>query len=293
MNFLKRLSTHKAALIGFILILFFTFIATFAQQICNLLHIDPYSQEILARYSPPDSAHPLGTDEVGRDFLARIIFGTRVSLGVAILSSLGALIVGIFVGALAGYYGGFLDTLLMRFTDGLLALPILPVMILLAAVDFEKIPIIKDIVSSNDGGFVKMLLIFILFSWMTVARLVRAQTLKLRELEFVVAAKSLGLRDWRIILFHILPSILPAVVVDITLNVGQTILFESALSFLGLGIQPPLASWGSMLNNGLEALSMSPAMVFYPGFMILIIVVSFNFLGDGMGYALDPQSHKR
>jgi peptide/nickel transport system permease protein len=128
---------------------------------------------------------------------------------------------------------------------------------------------------------------------MTVARLVRAQTLKLRELEFVVAAKSLGLRDWRIILFHILPSILPAVVVDITLNVGQTILFESALSFLGLGIQPPLASWGSMLNNGLEALSMSPAMVFYPGFMILIIVVSFNFLGDGMGYALDPQSHKR
>jgi peptide/nickel transport system permease protein len=293
MTFLKRLSQHKAALFGFVLIVLFTIIALFSKQICSLFGIDPYAQEILARYSPADAAHPLGTDEVGRDFLARLIYGTQISLGVAVFSSIGALIVGLIIGALAGYYGSWMDSLLMRFTDALLALPLLPVMILLAAVDFEKIPVVRSIVSSTDGGTVKMFLIFVLFSWMTVARLVRAQTLKLKELEYVMAAKALGMHDFRIILFHIIPSVLPAVVVAITLNVGQTILFESALSFLGLGIQPPLASWGNMLNNGLEALSISPGMVFYPGFLILLVVVSFNFLGDGLEYALDPQAQKK
>lgn len=290
MKALSRLTHHVPSIIGLVVIVGFVLVAILAPWICSWLNIDPYSQEILARFSPPDSLHLLGTDESGRDFLARILFGARVSLGVALLSAAASVLLGVLVGALAGYYASWVDTLLMRLTDMLLALPLLPVMILLAALDFSKIPYLRVFVGDEDTGVMKLIIILVAFSWMTVARLVRGQILKLRQLEFVAAAKSLGYGDLRIIVGHILPSVIPTVTVAVTLTVGQQILFESALSFLGLGIQPPLASWGNMLNNAIETLRMAPTLVVIPGLLILFIVVSFNFLGDGLEYALDPKA---
>ncbi|NCN26714.1 ABC transporter permease [bacterium] len=292
MKFLSRLTSHKPALVGFIVICLLLLIAFFAGPITRLLGIDPYSMEILARFSPPDHAHILGTDESGRDFLARIIYGAKVSLGVAVLSAAASVFIGVLIGSLAGYYGKWADSLLMRLTDMLLALPLLPVMILLAALDFSKIPGLRIVVGDQDTGVAKLVFILVIFSWMTVARLVRGQILKLKELEFVSAARSLGMSDARIIIRHILPSVVPTVTVAVTLTLGQQILFESALSFLGLGIQPPLASWGNMLNNAIETLRVAPMLVFIPGFLILVTVVSFNFLGDGLEYALDPKSNQ-
>lgn len=289
---LLRLTSHKPALFGFFVIILMVIVALLAKPICLWLDIDPYTMEILARFSPPDHAHLLGTDESGRDFLARVIYGARVSLGIALLSAAASVLIGVLVGSLAGYYGKWADNLLMRFTDMLLALPLLPVMILLAALDFSKIPGLRLVVGNQDTGVAKLVFILVIFSWMTVARLVRGQILKLKELEFVAAAKSLGMNDARIILRHVLPSVLPTVTVAVTLTIGQQILFESALSFLGLGIQPPLASWGNMLNNAIETLRVAPILVFIPGFLILVTVVSFNFLGDGLEYALDPKSNQ-
>jgi len=289
----ERFREHKAGLWGLWAVLAIALIAIFAPAIGAALGLDPYAQDILLRYAPPGNGHPLGTDEAGRDFLIRLIYGAQVSVGVAVLSTVASMIVGVIIGAIAGYYGGLWDAFLMRFTDALLSLPLLPVLILLAAMDFAKLPGLGLFFADGDASLTKMVLIFVLFSWMTVARLVRGQILQLKEMECVTAARSLGMRDARIILRHVLPSVLPAVIVAVSLAVGQTILFESALSFLGLGIQPPLASWGNMLNNGLETLSAAPMLVFLPGFCILVVVVAFNFIGDGLQHALDPKSVKR
>jgi peptide/nickel transport system permease protein len=284
---------HRMAVASVIIILAFVAIALGADLIAKLTGLDPNAQDILTRYSPSSAKHWLGTDEVGRDVLIRLIYGGRISLLVAFVSAAAAMLIGIAVGSVAGYFGGFLDTALMRLTDALLALPLIPIMIILAAIDFGKVPGLAWLLDGQDSSVLKMILIFTLFSWMTQARLVRSAVLANREQEYILAAKISGMSHRRVIFEEMLPNVLSPVIVSVTLGVGHAILFEAALSFLGLGIQPPTASWGNMLNNALEMIYTAPTLIALPGILIFLVVVSFNFLGDGLQDALDPKAIKR
>lgn len=240
-----------------------------------------------------NSFHVFGTDELGRDVLMRLVYGTRVSMGVGVLVALVSALIGLLVGALAGYYGGFIDTVLMRLTDALLSLPLLPVLVVVAAIDFNKIPFLSALSRYGNESIIKLVFILCLFSWMVVARLVRGSILSLREREFILASKTLGAKDSTIIVRHMFPNVIAPLLVSVTLGVGESILFEAALSFLGLGVQPPTPSWGNMLFNALELIYEAPFLAILPGLLILLVVVSFNFLGDGLQDAIDPKSIKR
>lgn len=251
------------------------------------------SLELKKTFQAFESYHVFGTDELGRDVFIRLIYGTRISMSVGILVAIVSALVGLLIGAVAGFYGGMIDTLLMRITDALLSLPLLPVMIVIAAVDMQKLPWLKAMISTQNESIVKMIIILCLFSWMTVARLVRGSILSLREREFILAAKTLGATDYTIILRHMFPNVIAPMLVSITLGVGESILFEAALSFLGLGIQPPTPSWGNMLFNAQELIYQAPFLAILPGLMILLVVVSFNYLGDGLQDAVDPKAIRR
>lgn len=260
------------------------------------------------------SFHLFGTDELGRDVLMRLVYGTRVSIGVGILVALASAIIGLIIGSLAGYYGGFIDTVLMRVTDSLLSLPILPVLVVIAAIDLKKVlgglvnvannwfgtaagnftqEIVNNIFSGGKESIYKLVFILCLFSWMTVARLIRGAILSLREREFILASKTLGATDLTIIVRHMFPNVIAPLLVSVTLGVGDSILFEAALSYLGLGIQPPMPSWGNMLFNAQELIYQAPFLAILPGVLIFLVVVSFNFLGDGLQDAIDPKTVRR
>lgn len=260
------------------------------------------------------SFHLFGTDELGRDVLMRLVYGTRVSIGVGILVALASAIIGLIIGSLAGYYGGFIDTVLMRVTDSLLSLPILPVLVVIAAIDLKKVlgglvnvanswfgsaagnftqDIVNNIFSGGKESIYKLVFILCLFSWMTVARLIRGAILSLREREFILASKTLGATDMTIIVRHMFPNVIAPLLVSVTLGVGDSILFEAALSYLGLGIQPPMPSWGNMLFNAQELIYQAPFLAILPGVLIFLVVVSFNFLGDGLQDAIDPKTVRR
>ena len=242
------------------------------------------------------SLHLLGTDELGRDVLIRLVYGTRVSVGVGLTVALVAGLIGLLVGSLAGYYGGRTDAVLMRFTDALLSLPILVVLIVVSAIDLGKVfgnTPLAFIVESEYESVIKMILILCLFSWMQAARLVRGSILSIKEQEFVLAARVLGAKDRTIIGAHIIPNVVAPLLVAVTLGIGNAILFEAALSFLGLGIQPPTPSWGNMLNNAQEMVQHAPTLAVLPGLLILFTVISFNYVGDGLRDAIDPRSIRR
>lgn len=240
--------------------------------------------------------HLLGTDELGRDVLIRLVYGTRVSITVGLMVAFAAALIGLVIGSLAGYYGGLLDAALMRLTDALISLPILVVLIVVSAIDLASIlgnTPLSFIVNSDYESIFKMVLILCLFSWMQVARLVRGSILSLKEQEFIMAAKTLGAKDRTIILTHIVPNVIAPLLVAVTLGIGNSILFEAALSFLGLGIQPPTPSWGNMLFNAQEMVQHAPMLAILPGLLILMTVVSFNYVGDGLQDAIDPKSIRR
>jgi peptide/nickel transport system permease protein len=269
----RRFRKHRLALVGGVLAAALTAMALLAPWIA------PYSFDAISlgqRWRTPSDAHLLGTDELGRDVLTRIMYAGRVSLTVGFLVAVNVSIIGMLVGSVAGFYGGALDTALMRLVDVLLSVPTLPLYLILAAL----VP---------GGGMSRIILIFTAFGWTPIARLVRGQVLSLRTLEFVQAARAMGASETRLILRHLLPNALAPVIVAATLAVGGAILGESALSFLGLGIAPPTPSWGNMLQRAQEYVWNAPHLAVFPGLFIFITVLSFNFLGDGLRDALDPR----
>ena len=288
----RRFLEHRvavASLVGLALLVLLALAAPLAEA---MLGLDATRVDLLGLKQPPSAAHPVGPDELGRDLLLRLLYGGQVSLMVGIAAALCATVIGTAIGLLAGYYGGTVDRLLMRLTDGAIALPILPLLIVLAAVDLTKLGLPEDLATSENVSLYRIVLLIALVGWTTVARLVRGATLSMKAREFVRAAEALGANHARIMLVHILPNVVSPIIVATTLSIGNIILLESVLSFLGLGIQPPMASWGNMLTGAQDLIWDAPALAVYPGLLIFVTVIAFNFLGDGLQDALDPRAVK-
>ncbi len=264
-----------------------------APLVATALGHDVNEADLLLRYQPPSLEHPLGTDEIGRDVLLRLLYGGRVSLSVGLIAAVVAATIGTIIGIIAGYFGGRFDTALMRVTDGVIALPLLPLLIVLSAIDLAKLGLPAGIVQSESVSLYRIIAITALVGWTTVARLVRGTTLSLKGRDFVRAAIAIGASPARVMAVHILPNAISPIIVATTLAVANIILFESVLSFLGLGIQPPIASWGNMLTNAQETIWAAPMLAIYPGLLILLTVASCNFLGDALQEALDPRRRQR
>lgn len=251
--------------------------------------ISPYDIErssLRERYQPPSLLHPFGTDDLGRDMLTRIMYGGRISLSIGLMSMVVAVTIGLTVGSIAGFYGKRVDNILMRFTDIMLTMPRLFLLILMVLI----LRSIQWPYLQESGGIVAIILVIGLLSWMGIARLVRGAFLSLREMDFVEAARSLGLSNRRIIVRHILPNAITPVIVAATLGMAGAIISESGLSFLGFGVQPPTPTWGNMLSNAQQEMLRGHLwMAIFPGLMIFITVISINYIGDGLRDALDPK----
>jgi peptide/nickel transport system permease protein len=292
-SFWRRFSRHRLAVASLALLVLLAVAAAAQPLAVRLLGIDPLAIDLYGRLAGPSAVHPLGTDELGRDLLLRLLQGGRVSLTVGAAAALASALIGTLVGLVAGYRGGVIDRLLMRFTDSVIALPLLPLLIVLAAIDLTKLGVPRTLVESDGASLWRIVALIALIGWTTVARLVRGATLAVRAFDFVRAATALGAGGPRIVLVHILPNVASPMIVATTLSIGNTILLESVLSFLGLGIQPPLASWGAMLTDAQETIGTAPALALYPGLLIFVTVIAFNLLGDGIQDALDPRAGQR
>jgi peptide/nickel transport system permease protein len=275
----NRFLRHPGAVAGMIILS----IIILAVLCAGLSPYDPEATDLSSRFEPPSRQHPMGTDALGRDLLTRVLYGGRVSLAVGFSVVLITLLIGVPVGAIAGYFGGWVDNVLMRITDAALTLPSLLVLILLSAVlrevnapFLEKNPVLT--IAAVIG----------LLSWMFVARLVRASYISIREQDFVIATRTLGATDQRIIIKHILPNAIGPIIVESTLEIGYAILEESGLSYLGFGIQPPTPSWGNLLSNAQMYMTRYPWLAIFPGLMIFLTIISINYIGDGLRDAFDP-----
>jgi len=242
------------------------------------------------RLAPPSAEHPFGTDAVGRDVLARTVYGGQISLLIGISAVLVSLSFGVLVGALSGYYGGLIDSILMRFTEAMFSIPSLFLLIVMSKFFGGRIPSFDVFGRSLSGSVIVIVTVIGLTSWMYLARLVRANFLSLKQRDFVLAAECLGVPNRDIIVRHILPNTLAPIIVAATLGVAGAILSEAYVSFLGLGVQPPTASWGNMLENAYNYLESAPWLWFFPGLLTVLTVLSINFIGDGLRDALDPRT---
>lgn len=289
----RRLLRHRQAELSLAFLVLLLALALAAPLIGEMRGIDPAMTDLFRRLEPPSAQHWLGTDELGRDLFQRLLDGGRISLLVGIAGALLSAVLGAAIGVVAGYLGGRLDSLLMRLTDGVIALPLLPLLIVLAAIDPRKLGIPPGIAQSEIFSLYRIIAIVALTGWTTAARLVRAETLSLKGRDFTRAAQALGARPLRIMFRHILPNAAGSLVVATTMSIGSLILLESTLSFLGLGTQPPAASWGNMLAGAQDLLRDAPMLAVWPGLLIFLTVIAFNFLGDGLQEALDPRSERR
>ncbi len=271
----RRFLRFKPAVAGLVLIAFIALLAIFAPLVSPY---DPYAIDTTTRGAAPSLAHPFGIDEVGRDMLSRAIYGSRVAMLVGLSATGISLIIGVLIGATAGYFGGFVDALLSRIVDALIAFPLLVLLIAMAA---ALGPSLRNVI-----------IIIGVTVWGQYARVVRAEVLSLREREFVTAARTVGATDGRIIVRHIIPNVLGPIIVLASLSVAGIILLEAALSFLGLGVQPPTPSWGSMLSAGRTYILTYPHIALFPGLAIVVTVLGFNLLGDGLRDALDPRGNR-
>ncbi|NWF94292.1 MAG: ABC transporter permease [Syntrophaceae bacterium] len=264
--------SRRMAVGGLALIVVIFLIAGFASL---LAPYDPGKTEVSMKLKPPSSAHYLGTDQLGRDVFSRMLYGSRISLSVGFVAVGISIFIGILVGAIAGYYGRWVDSILMRFVDTMLCFP--------------SFFLILTIVALLGPQIINIMIIIGVTSWMGTARFVRAEFLSLKERDYVQAARALGVKDRRIIFRHILPNALAPVFVSATLKVASAILIEAGLSFLGFGVQPPAPSWGNILTEGRTYIFDAWWLTVFPGLAILITVLSFNLLGDGLRDALDPR----
>jgi peptide/nickel transport system permease protein len=288
----RRFRHHRLALISLAVLVLLVLFALSAWPYEWLKGIDPDATDLLSRYDPPSADHWLGTDDAGRDELVRLMIGGQISLLVGLVATFVGGIIGLVVGICAGYFGGRLDSFLMRFTDGMIALPLLPLLIVLGALDLTKLGFSQEFAHSGAASFWRIVVIISIVDWTAMARLVRAATLAVKDRDYVHAAQASGARALYVMATHILPNIATPIIVAVTLTVGRVILFESVLSFLGFGIVPPTPSWGNMLNNAQELVTTDPALAIYPGLLIFITVIAVNFLGDGLQHAFDPRSEK-
>jgi peptide/nickel transport system permease protein len=284
----KRFKRHRMALFGIWilagLILYVSVGAVFFSE------ADSNQVDLRQKMSAPAAEHPFGTDMAGRDVLARTIYGGQISIIIGILAVVVSVTVGVLIGATAGYFGGIVDSLLMRFTEAMFNIPQLFLLIVLAKFFASQTPNFTFLGRTYSGSVVIIVGVIGLTSWMYLARIVRSSFLSLKQQEFVTAARATGAGDASIIFEHILPSAMAPIIVSATLEVANAILSEAYVSFLGMGVQPPTATWGNMLNEAYNQLEAAPWMWFFPGTLILLIVLAINFVGDGMRDALDPQS---
>ncbi|MBD3307215.1 ABC transporter permease subunit [candidate division KSB3 bacterium] len=269
---LRQFLRHKMAVFGVVVMTIMVLSVIFADVI---MPFDAEEPDLFNMMAPPGWPHLMGTDELGRDLLTRTLYGGRVSLVVGVFAMLIAVTIGTLIGSFAGYFGGVIDNILMRVTDFALAFPRIFVLILLAIL--------------LRPGIVTVVLVIGLLAWMPVARLVRGSFLEIRNQQFVESAQALGAGNARIMFRHILPNALGPIIVAASLGVADAIISESGLSFLGLGIQPPTATWGNMLKNALDQIFDAPWTAIVPGFMIFLTVLSINYIGDGLRDAFDPR----
>ncbi len=275
----KRFRRHPGAMVGTVIIVLMVLTALLAP----LSPYDPEKSDIKSRFQAPSLVHPFGTDGLGRDLMTRTFYGGRVSMTVGVMVVLITSIIGISVGTAAGYYGGWIDNILMRLIDATLSLPSLLFMILLSAILREA-----DVPFIQSNSLFTIAIVLGILSWPTVARLVRAVFLTLREMDYVKASQALGASDLRTMVVEILPNGFGPIIVQSTLGLGYAIMSEAGLSFLGFGIMPPTPSWGNMLNNAQEHLIEYPWLAIFPGLMIFFTIISVNYIGDGLRDALDP-----
>ena len=298
----RRFRRHRMAMFGLglliALILYISFAGIFASGYCapldRHLHGEAWANcnDTGLKLQPPSAAHIFGTDVIGRDIFARTIYGGQISMMIGISAALVEVVLGALVGAIAAYYGGWVDSLLMRFTEAMLNIPSLFLLIIGAHFFGNEIPSFNILGRELTGGVIVIILIIGATSWMYLARIVRANVLSLRERDYVSAARALGASDSRLIFTHLLPNTIAPLIVSATLGVANAILSEAYVSFLGLGVQGATATWGNMLDGAYRYLETAPWLWFFPGTLILLTVLGINFVGDGLRDALDPYSTK-
>ncbi len=285
----RRLLRNKAAVVALAFIVFEVCIALAAPLVAPYSYTERNPLDNNATTLTPSARHLLGSDGQGRDVLSRMIYGSRVSLSVGFAAEAIILLIGVPLGLLAGFYGRWADTLLMRFVDIMYAFPDLLFMVLLIVFLKAKVPAIR---SSEIGGVAGILLALAFTSWLTLSRLVRGEVLSLKGREFVEAARAIGASDRRLMFQHLLPNVLPPIIISATIGIPSAILAEAGLSFIGIGINPPTPSWGQMIAEGLPGLRSVPHMVLAPASALALTVLAFNFLGDGLRDALDPRMNR-
>ncbi len=280
---LRAFRRHRPAMVGTIVLLLLVLSAIFAP---NVTPYEPEALDLLNKMQAPTLQHSMGTDELGRDMLTRILYGGRISLSIGILAMFLAIIIGVSVGGLSGYFGGWVDTILMRFTDMMLTFPSLFVLIVFSLA-LRDLPI-PSFRGTAFASVISIVLVISALSWMSVARLVRASFISLKEQEFIESARSMGSGNLHIMVRHLLPNSLSPIIVAATFRVATSITTESGLSYLGFGVQPPTATWGVMLRTAQSQMSIAPWTAIFPGLMIFVSVMAINFIGNGLRDALDP-----
>lgn len=284
----RRFRAHRMATFGLVVMIgIIGYIV-----IGSLMFSEEYANDLNLRqkWEAPSTEHPMGTDEVGRDVMARTIYGGQISLAISVLSVLVTTIIGTVLGLIAGYFGGKIDNVIMRVAEGLLSIPLLFLLLVLSKFIGGNMPEINILGREVSGSVVVIILVLGFTTWMGLARIVRSLVLSLKEEEFVIAARAIGMSHFRIIFRHIMPNALAPVIVATTLGISQVILIEANISFLGLGVQPPTASWGNMIQRALEKIDTAWWLWLFPGALILLTVLSANFIGDGLRDAFDPHS---
>jgi peptide/nickel transport system permease protein len=284
----RRFRRHKMALAGIIVIILL-FVYSFGGSLVVSEAYANHNDTSIA-YRPPSQEHPFGTDAIGRDILARTIYGGQISLLIGLTAVTVEVVAGVLVGAIAGYFGGLLDNILMRFTEAMINIPQIFLLIVMSKFFGGKIPDIELFGREFSGSVIVIVLILGLTSWMYLARIVRAEFLSIKENDFVLAARATGTPTSQIIFRHILPNCVAPIVVSATLGIANAILNEAYISFLGLGVRPPTATWGNMLEGSYDKIDSAPWLWAFTGSLIVLTVLSINFVGDGLRDALDPHS---